>query len=168
MKAQRFPLIERGVFVGYLMSRESAAELGLTSNGTSRASTWKGIPSPRLSNLCLVPGSSTLQQLISETDKGLYIETSKGADIDDKRLTFSFMGDRGWKIEKGKIVGLVKNPVIYGETPSFWRSCSGVAGPDEDRVTGLAGCGKGQPWQHIATGQGGPPARFEGIKVGRV
>jgi len=166
VKAQRFPLIERGIFTNYLMSRECAADLGLCSNGTARASSWNRIPMARLTNLCLLPGNSTKEQLISETDEGLYIETAKGADIDDKRLTFSFIGERGWQIKNGRIVGLVKNPVIYGETPSFWRNCTGIAGPEEDHVTGLAGCGKGQPWQHIPTGQGGPPTRFEGIKVG--
>lgn len=166
--AQKFALVENGIFKDYLMSRESAATLGLGSNGTARASSWDRIPMVRITNLCLAPGNSTREQLISETDRGIYIETAKGADIDDKRLSFSFIGERGWQIRHGKIVGLVKNPVIYGETPTFWNHCSGIAGASEDRIPGIAGCGKGLPWQHIATGQGGPPARFDRVKVGRV
>ncbi|MCY3709727.1 MAG: TldD/PmbA family protein [Caldilineaceae bacterium] len=166
VKAQSIPIIKGGVFSNYLMSRECATELELPSNGTARASSWNRIPMVRITNLSLVPGDSTREQLISETDDGLYIETFKGGDIDDKRLTFSFMGERGWQIRGGKIVGLVKNPVIYGEAPVFWRNCSGIAGPDEDRVVGISSCGKGLPWQFIPTGQGGPPARFDQVKVG--
>lgn len=166
VKAQRIPIIKDGVFTNYLMSRECATELEKPSNGTARASSWNRIPMVRITNLSLAPGESTMERLISETDNGLYIETFKGGDIDDKRLTFSFIGERGWQIRGGRITGLVKHPVIYGEAPVFWRNCSGIAGPDEDRVVGISSCGKGLPWQFIPTGQGGPPARFDQVKVG--
>lgn len=166
VKAQSIPIIKNGVFSNYLMSRECATELDQPSNGTARASSWNRIPMVRITNLTLTPGDSTKDQLISETDDGLYIETFKGGDIDDKRLSFGFMGERGWQIRGGKIVGLVKNPVIYAEAPDFWRNCSGIAGADEDRVVGISSCGKGLPWQFIPTGQGGPPARFNQVKVG--
>ena len=168
VSSQRIPIIENGIFSDYLMSRECAQSMGKQSNGTALATGWNRIPMVRITNLCLVPGEKTKQQLISETDDGLYIETFKGADIDDKRLSFSFMGERGLQIRGGRITGLVKDPVIYGETPTFWRNCTGIAGPDEDHVMGIAACGKGLPWQHIPTGQGGPPARFEQVKVGSV
>lgn len=166
--AQKFPLVERGIFKGYVMSRESAAALGRASNGTARASSWNRIPMDRITNLCLAPGTSTKDQLIAETDEGFYIETAKGSDIDDRRLSFGFVGERGWRIRNGRIVGLVRRPVIYGESATFWRNCTGIAGPQEDRVGGFFGCGKGLPWQFVATGQGGPPTRFEQVKVGGV
>jgi TldD protein len=115
-----------------------------------------------------VPGTLSRQQLISEVDQGLYIENCKGYDVGENRASFSLLGERGWKIQDGRIVGLVRYPIVYGETPTLWMSCSGVAGPEEDWVVGLSGCGKGQPWQSVWTGQGGPPARFERVKVGSV
>ena len=133
---------EQGIFKNYLMSRETALHLDKQSNGTALATSWNRIPMVRITNLCLMPGKHTKEQLISETDDGLYLETFKGADIDDKRLTFSFAAERGWKIRNGKIVGLVKNPVIYGETPTFWRNCTGVAGIDQSRIGGIFYCGK--------------------------
>ena len=168
VNAQKIPIIERGVFSNFLTSRECAADLGQQSFGTARASSWNRIPMVRITNLCLAPGESSKEQLISETDNGLVIESFKGGDIDDKRLSFSFMGERGLKIRHGKIVGLVRNPVIYGETPDFWRLCTGVAGPEEDHVMGVSACGKGLPWQFVPTGQGGPPARFDQVKVAGV
>ena len=166
VKVQEIPIVEQGIFKNYLMSRETALHLDKQSNGTALATSWNRIPMVRITNLCLMPGKHTKEQLISETDDGLYLETFKGADIDDKRLTFSFAAERGWKIRNGKIVGLVKNPVMYGETPTFWRNCTGVAGIDQSRIGGIFYCGKGLPWQFISTGQGGPPARFDQVKVG--
>ena len=165
--AQKFPIIERGVFKNFLQGREEAVKLGQQSNGTARASSWNRIPIPRITNLCLVPGEYTKEQLIAETDKGLCIERCRGYDVGENRVSYSLRGERGWKIRNGKIVGLVKNPVIYGEAPTLWRNCTGVAGAnaEEDRISGIAGCGKGQPWQSMWTGQGGPPARFDQVKV---
>lgn len=163
--AQKFPVIERGVFVNFLQSRESAYEIGQQSNGTSRANGWNRIPMIRITNLCLVPGEYTKEQLIAGTDKGLYIETAKGCDVGENRVSYSVLGERGWRIRNGRIIGLVKNPVIYGEGPTLWRHCTGVAGPEEDQVIG-GYCGKGLPWQRAWTGEGGPPARFDLVKVG--
>ena len=54
--AQSTPIVEAGRFVGYLMSRETAATLGLQSNGTMRASSWNRLPLIRMTNVSLEPG----------------------------------------------------------------------------------------------------------------
>lgn len=96
VKAQSIPTIKDGEFSNYLMSRECATELEKPSNGTAKASSWNRIPIVRISNLTLTPADSTREQLMAGTDNGLYIETFKGGNIDDKRLSFGFMGERGW------------------------------------------------------------------------
>lgn len=164
--AQRVQIVKDGLFQGFLNSRESGHSIGGESNGSARASNWNRIPMVRITNLVLEPGDSSLERMIAETQRGIYVETWKATDIDDKRLSFSFMGERGWRIRDGKLAELVKHPVIYGETPTFWSSCTAIGGPSEAFLTGILGCGKGLPWQFVATGQGGPPARFEGVRVG--
>jgi RNA polymerase sigma factor (sigma-70 family) len=65
--AQRTPLIQNGMFVGYLMDRETAAQIGKTSNATSRADGWNRIPMIRMSNVNLEPGNGgTLADLIAD------------------------------------------------------------------------------------------------------
>jgi TldD protein len=164
--AQRVQIVKDGVFQGFLSSRESGYSIGGQSNGSARASSWNRIPMVRITNLVLEPGESSLERMIAETRSGIYVETWKATDIDDKRLSFSFMGERGWRIRDGKLAELVKHPVIYGETPTFWSTCTGIGSASESFLTGILGCGKGLPWQFVATGQGGPPARFEGVRVG--
>ena len=51
------PLVRNGRFEGYLMSRETAATLGLPSNGCMRADGWNRIPLIRMTNVSLEPGT---------------------------------------------------------------------------------------------------------------
>ncbi|MBM3450184.1 MAG: TldD/PmbA family protein [Armatimonadetes bacterium] len=164
--SQRFSLITNGVLSGYLMSRESAARIHRPSNGTSRASSWSRMPMVRITNLVLEPGTSSKDALIGEVDDGIYIETFRTADIDDKRLLCSFGGEIGWRIRHGRLVEPVKTPIVFTNTPDLWRQCDGIGYAAESRLTGIAECGKGLPWQFIRTGQGGPPARFRNVEVG--
>src|SRR5207245_11601369 len=62
--AQRSFLMQEGLFVGYLTSRETASVLGQRSNGTMRADGWNRIPLIRMTNVNLEPGDSSLEQMI--------------------------------------------------------------------------------------------------------
>jgi len=65
------PWIERGQFVGYLSSRESAAQVDRPSSGAARASAWNRIPLVRMTNVNLLPGDKSLDELIDDVDHGL-------------------------------------------------------------------------------------------------
>ena len=54
--AQSTPIVQNGEFVGYLMSRETASLLGMTSNGCMRASSWNRLPLIRMTNVSLEAG----------------------------------------------------------------------------------------------------------------
>ena len=73
LPAQSTDIIRNGEFLGYLMSRESATRLGLPSNGCMRASSWNRIPLIRMTNVSLEPGEWTLDDLIADTDDGIYL-----------------------------------------------------------------------------------------------
>jgi len=164
--AQRVTLIERGTLRELAMSRECAAELGRATNGAARVSAWNRIPMARITNLVLQPGEHTLESLIAGVDDGIYVATDASTDIDDNRELCAFGGEIGWRIRNGAIAEPVSCPIVYGNTHSFLRNCDGVGSHEETQVSGIAGCGKGQPWQFVTTGQGGPPARFRDVQVG--
>ena len=164
--AQRTVLIDRGLFVGYLTSRETARVLGQASNGTMRADGWNRIPLIRMTNVNLEPGSSSLEQMIAETSDGVYMETNRSWSIDDKRLNFQFGTQLAYEILDGKRKRLLKNATYAGITPEFWNSCDAVGGRSEWKVWGLANCGKGQPPQVAHVAHGAAPARFQNVAVG--
>ena len=164
--AQCVHIVRDGIFVGYLSSRETAGELGLQSTGAMRASSWSRIPLVRMTNVSLLPGDSSLEEMIAGTDEGILMSTNRSWSIDDKRLHFQFGTEIGWLVKNGKLAEMVKNPTYSGVTPRFWGGCDAIAGRDEYVIWGTPNCGKGQPQQTMHTGHGASPARFRNVSVG--
>ena len=164
--AQRTQLIRDGVFLGYMSGRESAATLGGQSSGAARADGWQRSPLVRMTNLCLSPGDSSLEEMISGTKRGIFLDMSKGLSIDDQRMSFRFGTEVGWEIRDGKLGRLLKNCSYSGVTPRFWAGCDALGGPDEYQVHGIPSCGKGEPLQVMHIGHGTVPARFQDVRIG--
>jgi TldD protein len=163
--AQKTALVKNGQFTGYLTSRETAPIVGQVSNGTMRADGWQRIPLIRMTNINIEPGSWKLADLIGDTDDGIFMETNKSWSIDNKRLNFQFGTEIAWRIDKGKLTEMYKNPIYFGITPEFWRSCDGVGNRDHWLMWGVPNCGKGEPGQTAHVGHGTAPARFRNIRV---
>jgi TldD protein len=166
IKAQRVPIISRGILTDLLTSRETAHLLGKGSNGTMRADGWNRIPLIRMTNINLEPGEWTLEGMIADTEEGLFLSTNRSWSIDDKRINFQFGTEIGWEIKKGKLGSMVKNPTYTGITPQFWNSCDAVANRDHWQMWGTPNCGKGEPGQVAHVGHGTAPARFRKVRVG--
>jgi TldD protein len=165
--AQNVPIVSAGEFVGYLTSRETAPIVGRRSMGSSRASGWNVIPLIRMTNINLRPGEAgTLDDLIADTDEGLFISTNRSWSIDDRRLNFQFGTQVGWRINGGKLGEMIKNPTYTGITPQFWGSCDAICDASEWRLWGVPNCGKGEPMQTHRVGHGASPARFRNVQVG--
>jgi TldD protein len=160
------PIVRAGQFVGYLMSRETAAQLEQESNGCMRANGWNRTPLVRMANVSLEPGTWALDDLIADTESGILMDTNHSWSIDDKRLNFQFGMEIGWEITKGKLGRMLKNCTYGGLTPEFWRSCDAITNADHWTIWGTPNCGKGQPQQVAHTGHGASPARFRNVRVG--
>ncbi len=164
--AKSTAIVQEGRFVGYLMSRETASSLGMTSNGTMRAASWNRIPLIRMTNVSLEPGSWDLDALIADTDDGILMDTNRSWSIDDRRYNFQFGTEVGYEIKKGKLGRLLRNCTYTGITPEFWNSCDAVCSAKHWTMWGTPNCGKGQPGQLGHTGHGAAPARFRNVRVG--
>jgi len=171
--AQKTDIVRNGAFVGYLTSRETASQLRrihpdapARSNGSMRADGWNRIPIIRMTNVSLQPGAWTLENLIADTDDGIYLITNKSWSIDDKRLNFQFGTELAYQIKGGKLGQMLKNATYTGITPQFWGNCDAICRADHWHVWGTPNCGKGQPGQTAHTGHGAAPARFRNVQVG--
>jgi len=166
--AQRTEIVKDGLFVGYLMSRETAPKIGRRSNGAMRADGWHSLPIIRMTNINLLPGDWTLEDLISDTPDGIFVTTNKSWSIDDKRVNFQFGCEIAYKIENGKLTEIYKNPVYAGITTEFWNSCDAICNDRYWTMWGTPNCGKGEPMQTMSVGHGTAPARFRNVKIGIV
>ena len=164
--AQRMPIVQDGMFVGYLTSRETAAMIGQESNGCMRADGWNRIPLIRMTNINLETGKWDFDDLIADTDDGIYMEMNKSWSIDDKRLNFQFGTEIAYQIKNGKLGQLYKNATYTDITPQFWAGCDAICNEKYWNVWGTPNCGKGQPPQSAHVGHGTAPARFRNVQVG--
>jgi len=166
--AVRTPLIEAGVLRAALSDRGSAAAIGLDrSGGCARADGFARQPIVRMTNVSIEPGDAgTLDDLIADTDTGLYLETNRSWSIDDRRLHFQFGTEVAREIRGGELGRLLRNPSYAGVTPQFWSGLDAVCSRSEWRLWGLGNCGKGEPGQVMRVSHGTAPARFLDVQVG--
>ncbi len=162
--ARKVYLIKEGILNDYLSSRDTAAVIGRKSNACARASNYNRIPIVRMTNVNLEPQGKEVEELISEIEEGIMMDVNKSWSIDEKRLNFQFGCEIAWKIEKGKIKEILKNPVYFGITPTFWNSCDGIGKKAE--LFGILNCGKGEPGQTMHVSHAVPPARFRKVNCG--
>jgi TldD protein len=165
--AQAVPLVQDGIFVGYLSSRETAPRIGRRSGGAMRADGWNRIPLIRMTNVNLLPREGmSLEDIIADTDDGLYMVTNRSWSIDDRRLNFQFATELAYEIKGGRLGQMLKDPTYTGITWQFWRSCDAVADASSYRMFGTPNCGKGEPGQTGHVGHGASGARFRDVEVG--
>ncbi|MFP4460498.1 MAG: TldD/PmbA family protein [Candidatus Zixiibacteriota bacterium] len=167
VRAQRWNLVKGGITWGYLTNREVAHVIGEErSKGCNRADGYSNIPMIRMVNISLNPGDWEFDDLIADTEKGIYMEVNRSWSIDQRRLNFQFGCEIGHLIENGKITGIVKNPTYQGITPEFWGSCDAICNDKYWTLWGVTNCGKGQPGQRAEMSHGAAPTRFRNVEVG--
>jgi TldD protein len=164
VKAGKTVLVDRGLFSGYLTSRETAYQLGEKSNGAMRATDFNFMPIIRMTNINLMPGDYRFEELLEDIREGIYMQTNRSWSIDDKRINFQFGCEIGYKIKDGELQDMVRNPSYTALTPEFWGACDAVS--EDWHLWGVPNCGKGEPSQTMFVGHGAAPARFRNIQTG--
>ena len=89
----------------------------------------------------------SLDEIVADTDDGLYLSSNRSWSIDDRRLNFQFATEVAYEIKGGKKGRLFKNPTYTGITYEFWRSCDAVGDDRSYVMLGTPNCGKGEPGQ---------------------
>ena len=164
--AQCTDIVRDGRWVGVLSGRDSAALAGVAAGGTVRGDGYSRLPMVRMTNVGMLPGTSSLDEMIAATEDGVYMDTNRSWSIDDKRLNFQFGCEIGWEIKGGVLGRMLRNPTYTGIGPQFWASMDLVGNETERRFWGTPHCGKGQPVQTGHTGHPAVPARFRNVRVG--
>jgi len=166
---QKWYIIKDGILNEYGSTRDSRPFLddGM-SRGCSRATNYYDFPINRIPNLYLEPGKKKLspQELISDTENGIYIEGRGSFSIDQHRVNFQFGGDMFWEIKNGKKVRPLKDVLYKSNNPEFWNSCDAICDDRYWQDFGVTNCGKGQPMQTARMTHGASTARFKNIRVG--
>jgi len=162
VKAEKRFLMKNGIINSFLQNRETAAEFRVKSNAASRANEWFSEPIVRMANTFVLPGGNSFEELLETIKKGVYIKSYMEWNIDDKRYNQKYTGLESYLIENGKLMRLVKSPILEITTPAFWKSIDAV-GKDLDFSAGS--CGKSDPMQGVPVWFGGPHIRLRNISL---
>lgn len=162
VKARRKILIKNGRITEFLHNRETATEVGINSNGSSRASDYNKEPLVRMSNTFVLPGNYKEEELFEDIRLGIYMKNFMEWNIDDKRFHQKYTGAEAYLIKNGKITIPILNPVLEITTPALWSSIDAIG----KKIEFVAGnCGKGEPMQGIPVWFGGPHMRLRNIII---
>ncbi|GFE72020.1 TldD/PmbA family protein [Chroococcus sp. FPU101] len=110
---QFLSLIEKGRIRQFYCDRTTARSLNTETTGNGFRPGLGRYPTPDLVNLIIEPGSGTLEDLIEQIDHGIIIDQILGGEPDISG-DFSINIDLGYRVEKGKITGRVKDTMVAG------------------------------------------------------
>jgi predicted Zn-dependent protease len=158
-------LIQNGILMRALGGGSSQSRANTPGVANSRACNWNRPPIDRMANINIEPGACSFEELVAQTEDGIFMQTNSSWSIDDSRNKFQFGCERGRLIKNGKLEGVVKNPNYRGVSANFWRSLKALGNAGTVRVLGTPTCGKGEPNQAIRVGHATPPGLFAGVQI---
>jgi TldD protein len=159
----RTVLIEDGILVGYMHDRQSARLMGMTATGNGRRQSYAHLPMPRMTNTGMLAGTSTREEMIASTRRGLYCANFGGGQVDITNGKFVFQCTEAYLIEDGKVTTPVKGATLIGDGPSALTRVT-MIGDDFSFDNGVGVCGRAG--QSVPVGVGQPSLKITGLTVG--
>ncbi len=133
VESRRTPLIEAGIVKGFYYDLQTAGRAGASStgNGLRRAGAgdyFEGQPTSAMTNAMVAPGSERLDDMIASMDDGIIVDQVMGAG-QGNILTgdFSVNVHLGFKVEKGEIVGRVKDTMVAGNAMEALNNIAAIS-----------------------------------------
>lgn len=162
--ARRVVHIDRGVFVGFMNSRQTAAVFGGAPNGHYKATDAALVPLIRMSNTVFSAGTRDPGELLREVDRGWYVAGHRTPSIAESRENFRISARRVYEIRHGELGQLYRDGGIAADTRDYLMNVDAVG--SDFRLYPIPNCGKGQPMQTKKLGNGGPTMRSRARVVG--
>ena len=158
---QRTPLVERGILVGRLHSRETAAAMGEAPTGNARATDFRFPPIVRMTNTYIEPQDASFEEMIADIDLGVYACDAIGGQT--MLETFSFSAGHGYMIRQGQLAEMVRDVVLAG---NLFSTLANIDAIGSDLAFSRSGsCGKGQGGG-LPVGIGAPHICIQDVAMG--
>ncbi|MBI1736765.1 MAG: TldD/PmbA family protein [Candidatus Rokubacteria bacterium] len=155
--ARRVIHIDRGIFTGFMNSRQTAAIFGGEPNGHWKATEASVVPLIRMSNTVFAPGTRPAADVVREVERGFYLAGHRIPSIAESRENFRISARRVYEIRNGELGRMYRDGGIAADSRDFLLDVD--AAGDDFRLYPIPNCGKGQPMQTKRLGNGGPTLR---------
>lgn len=107
-------LIENGILKSYLVDKRNSKKMNHPITGSSRRESYKYQTTSRMTNTYFLNGKSTFDEIIKNTEKGLFAKKMGGGSVNPATGEFNFAVEVGYMIENGKITKPVKGATLVG------------------------------------------------------
>ena len=159
--SRRNLLIENGILKGYMIDKLNGRRMGMASTGSGRRESYKYAPTSRMTNTFILNGKSSLDEMISSVEKGIYARYMGGGSVNPATGNFNFAVMEGYLIEKGKITSPVRGATLIGTGSEILKKIETV-GNNLAYGQGMCGSVSGS----ICTNVGQPALKISNITVG--
>ena len=158
---QRTELIKDGVLTHYLVDRLGSIKMDQPLTGSARRESYAYAPTSRMTNTFIVPGTASIDDLISSIDYGVFCRNMGGGSVNPPTTDFNFAVTEGYLIKSGKIDRPVKGAALIGRGSDIIKQIDMVA-DNLDFGTGMCGSRSGA----VPASVGQPAIRVSGLVVG--
>ena len=76
--------------------------MGMNTTGSARRQSYKYPPTSRMNNTYIGSGDSTLEEIISSTESGLYAKNLGGGSVNPATGNFNFVVLEGYLVNNGE------------------------------------------------------------------
>ena len=168
VKCKKWDLVRDGILVNYQAIRDQVHMIDQEeSHGCCYSQSWNDVQFQRMPNVSLEPGKEaySVDDMIKDVEKGIYIAGRGSYSIDQQRYNFQFGGTVFYEIKNGEIGPMLNDVAYQSNTQEFWNSCVKLCDENDYRLFGSFFDGKGQPSQISAVSHGSSTSRFNGVNV---
>ena len=159
--SRRNLLIENGILKGYMIDKLNGRRMGMTSTGSGRRESYKYAPTSRMTNTFILNGKSSLNEMISSVEKGIYAKYMGGGSVNPATANFNFAVMEGYLIENGKITSPVRGATLIGFGSEILKKIE-MVGNNLAYGQGMCGSVSGS----LCTNVGQPAIKVSEITVG--
>lgn len=159
---RRSVVIQNGMVLGHLHSRETAGASGHAPTGHARAGSLRGAPFPRASNSYLAPGQGSLDDLLGGLASGVYC--SDVVCCEESGDQVALRAARARMIRDGKLAEPVKGVELGGDLLALLGRVD-VVGGDFAWDRSAARCRDGTAGL-VSVSTGAPHVRLVDVPVG--
>ncbi|MBM7094399.1 TldD/PmbA family protein [Bacillus sp. H-16] len=160
-KTRKNVLIENGILKGYLIDKLGGRRMGMPSTGSSRRESYKFAPTSRMTNTFIAPGKSTPEEIIANTEFGIYAKYMGGGSVNPATADYNFAVNEGYIVRNGKIAEPVRGATLIGNGAKTLQKVD-MVGNNLGHGQGMCGSVSGS----IPANVGQPMIRVSEITVG--
>ncbi|WP_313233192.1 TldD/PmbA family protein [Tissierella praeacuta] len=161
MRTQKNILIENGILKGYMIDKLNARRMNMNPTASGRRQSYRFAPTARMTNTYIDKGTSTKEEIIGNTEKGLFAKYISAGSVNPATGDFNFSLSEAYLIKNGKITKPVKGATLIGNGNKILQDVD-MVGNNLEIGQGYCYAGSGA----LFIGAGQPTLRVKTMTVG--